>query len=159
MSVLILGIGNSILRDDGIGPRIIDELRGQFADPAITLEETNLAGINLMEILAGFDAAIIIDAIQGDGRPGQVRWLKPQDFGLPHAAFPSQHGTGILQALELGKTLHQPMPEEVDILAIQAADVTSFQEGLSAEVEKAVPVALEEVRRMVSYRQAERATR
>jgi hydrogenase maturation protease len=154
MKTLILGIGNPILGDDGIGPRIIQKLQGQFSDPDIMLKETNSAGINLMEIIAGFDAAIVIDASQNGGKPGDINWMKPHDFEFKHQTFPLQHGIGLLQALELGKALRQQMPEEVDILAVETQDVTSFREGLTAEVEKAVPVALEQIRRIISSREA-----
>jgi hydrogenase maturation protease len=151
MKTLILGIGNPILRDDGVGPRIIRELQGQVSDPDITFEETSLSGINLMELLTGFDSAIIVDALQSGGRPGEIRWLKPQDFKRNETP-PLQHGIGLLQALELGKALDQPMPEEVDILAIEAEDVSSFGEGLTADVEKAVPAAVAQVRRAIEHR-------
>jgi hydrogenase maturation protease len=151
VKTLILGIGNPILRDDGIGPRIIRELQGQVSGPDIMFEETSLAGINLMETLTGFDSAIIIDALQSGGVPGEIRWLKPEDFkGIKTSSL--QHSVGLLQALELGKSLDQPMPEEVDILAVEAGDVTSFGEGLTPEVEAAVPAAIEQVRLAIECR-------
>jgi hydrogenase maturation protease len=152
MRTLILGIGNPMLRDDGIGPRIIRELQGRISDPDIVFEETCMAGINLMEVLAGFDNVIIVDALRSDGKPGEVNWWKPHDFELRSRTFPSQHGIGILQALELGKALGQSMPEEVNILAIGAEDITSFGESLTEEVEKAVPVALEQIRSRIASR-------
>ena len=98
-----------------------------------------------MELLAGFDRAIIIDAIQSGGTPGEVQWLTPQDFNVNDTDVYSQHSIGLLQALELGKDLAQPMPEEIAIVAIEAEDVTSFGEDLTSEVEKAVSMTLEQI--------------
>ena len=145
MKTLILGIGNPILRDDGIGPRVVKELQGLISDPDTTILETNIAGINLMELLTGFDRAIIIDAIKTGGKAGGIYWLTPDDFGVSQEDFYSQHGVGILQAVYLGRDLAQPMPEEVAIVAIEAEDVHSFGEGLTADVEKTVPVVRKQI--------------
>jgi len=145
LKTLILGIGNSILTDDGIGPRLIQELKDIVNDPDVVLKETSLAGINLMELLVGFDRAIIIDASKSRGKPGEIHLLTPDDFGIQHTDFCSQHNIGLLQAIELGKDLAQHMPEEISIIAIEANDVTTFSENLTPGVEKAIPSALEQI--------------
>lgn len=145
METLILGIGNPILKDDGIGPRLIHELRNIITGPNITLRETSLSGINLMELLIGFDHAIIIDAIQGRGKPGTIHWLTLEDLDIQHSNTSSNHNMNLIQAIELGRDLAQPMPDDINILAIEAKDLTSFGENLTSEIEKAVPIALEQI--------------
>lgn len=145
MKTLILGIGNPILRDDGVGPRIIQQLRNLISEPDISLQETSLSGVNLMEILMGFDRAIIIDAIQSGGKPGQVYRLTTQDFGTPQKDAFSEHNMSLFQSIALGRKLSRHMPSEVVIIAIEAEDVANFGEGLTAEVEKAVPLALKQI--------------
>lgn len=139
---LILGIGNPILRDDRVGHFLIQELRSRFSSPGIELQETSFAGLNLAELLLGFDSVIIIDAIQSGGVPGAVYCLKPRDFHTKSVNHYGQHGTGLLQAMELGKALGWPMPEDVTIVAIEAEDLTSFGDDLTPAVAKAVPTAL-----------------
>ena len=145
MKTLILGIGNPILRDDGIGPRLIRELRSFVTDPDVTLRETSLSGINLMELLVGFDRAIIIDAIQSNGKPSEIYWLTPGDFGTQHEEAYSNHNMNLFQAIELGRDLALHMPKEVSFVAIEAKDVTNFGESLTSEVERAVPVVLKQI--------------
>jgi len=145
MRTLILGIGNPILRDDGIGPRLVQELRGLINDPDVTLQDTSLSGINLMELLIGFDRAVIIDAIQSGASPGKVHWLTPGDFAVQYRDIYSHHNMNLLQAIELGRDLAQPMPEVITIVAIEAEDVTNFGEDLTSEVERALPMALEQI--------------
>jgi len=145
LKTLILGIGNPILKDDGVGPRIIEELRQHIADPDVTLQETSLSGVNLMEMLIGFDRVIIIDAIQTGGKPGQVYQLSTQDFGVPQGDTFSEHNMSLFQSIELGRKLALHMPSNVMIIAIEAKDVTDFGEGLTPTVEKAVPTVIKQV--------------
>lgn len=155
---LILGIGNPILRDDRIGHLLVKELRGHISSPNIELRETSLAGLNLAELLAGFDSAIIIDAIQTGGTPGAVYCLKPDDFGSPKVNQNDQHSMGLLSALELGKSLGWPMPQDVTIVAIEAGDAGHFGDDLTPEVEKAIPVALEKIQELLHAQVKESGT-
>lgn len=150
---LILGIGNPILRDDRVGHLLVQILRSRFSGPGIEFQETSKAGLNLAELLAGFDSAIVIDAIQNGGIPGEVYCLKPRAFSSQKANQSDQHRTGLLQALELGKSLGWPMPEDVTIVAIEAEDATSFGEDLTPAVEKAIPVALDKILHLLESRQ------
>ncbi|MBM4450827.1 MAG: hydrogenase maturation protease [Chloroflexi bacterium] len=145
MKTLVLGIGNPILQDDGVGPRLIRELRSLVTGADITLEDTSLSGVDLMEILAGFDRAIIIDAIKSGGKPGQVYRLTLNDLGTePRDAF-SEHNMSLFQSIELGKKLKLHMPKDVVIIAVEAENVSDFGETLTPEVEKAIPVAIQRV--------------
>jgi len=150
---LILGIGNPILKDDRAGCLLVQLLRRHVSSPDVELRETGLAGLNLVEILAGFDSAIVIDAIQSGGVPGEVYCLQPKDFHTEKVNRYDQHSTGLLPALELGKSLGWPMPEDVTIVAIEAGDVANFGEELTPDVEKAIPVALKIILELLDERQ------
>ena len=152
VKILVLGMGNPILRDDGIGPRIVDELRKYIHNPDVILQQTSLSGINMMELLVGFDYAIIVDAIQTGEKPGKIHLLALRDLSFQHHYSSSQHHISLFQALELGKSLALSLPGEVTILAVEAEDVTSFGEGLTSNVEKAVPAALRMIEREINKR-------
>jgi len=139
MRTIILGLGNPILRDDGIGPRIVYELQKKISDPEITLLEASLAGMDLMEMLVGYDRAIIIDAIRTGGKPGTIYRLTPDDLPPQRTDLTSQHQLGLLHALQLGKELSQPMPEKIAIIAVEAEDIHNFSEELTPLVAQAVP--------------------
>lgn len=136
---MVLGIGNPIVRDDGIGPRIIAELRGRNLFPDVTLIETSLAGMSLVEILAGYTHAIIIDAIQTGQKAGTLYRLTPDSFQSWDQEPATQHNIGILEALRCGRQLDMSMPQEVVFIAVEAEDVCNFGEGLTPAVEKVVP--------------------
>ena len=142
---LILGIGNPILRDDRVGYLLVQLLRNRLSNPDIELQETSSVGLNLAELLSGFDFAIIVDAIQSGGSPGEVYCLKPQNLQARSVNRYDQHSTGLLQALELGKALGWPMPEDVAIVAIEAEDAANFGDDLTPSVAEAIPAALKMV--------------
>ncbi len=140
---LVLGIGNSVLCDDGVGIRVAVEVGKRISDPAVTIAEASQGGLFLLEAFLGYDHVVLIDAIQTkDGIPGQVYDLQPENF-ISALHLSSPHQVDFSTALELGKALGLPMPSSIDIVAVEARDVTTFREKCTPEVEKAIPVAVE----------------
>jgi hydrogenase maturation protease len=139
---LVLGLGNPILSDDGIGPRIAGKLEGKLGGN-VTVAETSMAGLNLLDLLAGYDRAIIIDAIKTiSGKPGSIYRLDIEDFkDTCHAA--STHDVNLATALEFGKRLGLALPHKIDILAIEVVETERFGEELTPEVAGAIPVCVE----------------
>jgi hydrogenase maturation protease len=140
---LILGLGNPILSDDGVGIRVAQELKGRLDQPEITVEETSLAGLGVLDLLTGYDRVILIDAIQTvGGQVGQIYRFGPEALALTsHTASP--HDTNFITALELGRRLGLALPQQIVIFAIEAADVTTFSEECTSAVSQAVPVCVE----------------
>ena len=142
MKTLVLGLGNPILSDDGIGPKIAGELEGRVGKN-VTVMETSMAGLNLLDLLVGYDRAIIVDAIQTPGgRVGDIYRFDLEALQTTrHAA--STHDVNLTTALELGKRLGMDVPGKIDILAIEVADVSNFSEECTPAVAEAVPVCVE----------------
>ena len=139
MKTLVLGLGNSILCDDGVGIRVAREVANQFDCPQVTVGETSAAGLRLLDSIVGYDKVIIIDAIQTkEGQAGQLYRMKPEDFSFTKH-FSSPHQINLATALELGKMLDLAMPPTITIFAVEAKDITSFSEKCTPEVEKAIP--------------------
>ena len=145
MKTLILGIGNSVISDDGVGCKVAQMLEDRLkGHPDVTVKETALSGLSLLDEVAGFERLIIIDAIQTrGGKPGSIYKLSPSDFKTGRMAV--IHDLGLFSALELGRKLEMDMPIEVVIFAIEAKDMVTFSERLSPEVEEAIPKVLEAV--------------
>ncbi len=144
MKTIVIGLGNTILRDDGVGVYVaralVERLRGT-AD----VREAELAGLDLLEMLKGYDRAFIVDAIQLDGeRAGDVFRMRPDDIRItPRLA--SFHDIDIVTALALGKRLGFPMPAEVVIFGVQAADCLTLGEECTDAVSAVVPVLADEI--------------
>ena len=145
MKTLILGIGNTALTDDGVGCKVAQRLQKRLRGrSSITVKETALSGLSLLDEITGYERLIIIDAIQTrGGKPGAIYKLSPSDFKTGRMAI--IHDLGLVSTLELGRKLEMDMPREVVIFAIEAKDMATFCEKLSPEVEKAVPKAVEVV--------------
>jgi hydrogenase maturation protease len=144
---LILGMGNPLLCDDGVGLRVAAELKDIVDQPEVTLMETGVAGLSLLDLLVGYERAIIIDAIQTvGGKAGQIYRLDPKAFDTAiHTA--SAHGINFTTALEFGRKLNLPLPQQIIIFAIEVSDVSTFSEECTPEVKQAVPICVEMVLR------------
>ena len=142
MKTLVLGLGNSILSDDGVGIRVAQEVGKKLNDPQITVAETSAVGLSLLDSIVGYDKVIIIDAIQTkEGNTGQIYRMGPEDFSLTkHLSSP--HQINLVTALELGKMLDLAMPQKITIFAVEAKDITTFSEKCTPEVERAIPEAV-----------------
>ena len=143
MKTIILGLGNPILSDDGVGNRITQELESRLSKQDVSVMETSMSGLSLLDLLVGYDRAIIIDAIQTvEGKTGQIYRLTPDVFNSTrHASSP--HDVNFATALELGNRLGMAMPKQIVIFAIQVADTSTFSEECTPEVKQAVPTCIE----------------
>ena len=143
MKTLVLGLGNPILSDDAVGIRVVEELEGKVDQKEVTLVETTVAGLGLLDFLTGHDRAIIIDAIQTvGGQAGRIYRLDPEALDFTrHAASP--HDVNLATALELGKRLELSLPQQIIIFAIEVADASTFSEECTPEVRRAIPACVE----------------
>ncbi len=138
MKTMILGLGNPIFNDDGVGLRVADLLKELVHDNDVTIESAELAGIDMLETLSGYDRVIIIDAIKTGGQAGDIYRLTPQDFkSTIHTGTP--HDVNFTTALEFGARIGVKLPEKIDIVAVEIPAAVTFGEMLSPDVEKAVP--------------------
>jgi hydrogenase maturation protease len=145
MKTLVLGLGNPVLSDDGVGIRVAEEIGKEVNDPQVTVAETSAAGLSLLDSVVGYDKVIIIDAIQTEkGKAGQIYRMGAEDFSRTKH-FSSPHQVNLVTALELGKMLNLAMPQKIAVFAVEAEDITSFSEECTPEVEKAIPKVVEMV--------------
>lgn len=146
-STVIVGLGNPVLADDGVGLRIAAELgRRLEGRSGFTTVELYAGGMWLMEAMAGHERAIVIDAMVSGGAAGAVYRLGLADLPRTHTAD-STHDASLPVALELGRAAGLQLPGDVQIWAVEAADVETFSERLTPPVERAVPRVVEQVLR------------
>ena len=153
-SVLVLGLGNPILGDDGVGWQVAECVRsavgGQPEAPEVDCAA--LGGLSLMERMLGYEHVVLVDSMCTGLRPeGAVDHYALQELPDPgggHTA--SAHDTSLATALRTAKTLGAEVPRQVDIVAIETGACYEFSENLSATVEAAVPLATRKVLELVS---------
>ena len=143
MNTLILGIGNLILTDDGIGIKIARKLKE--GNSRLEVTETNEAGIALLDLIDGYDKLVIIDSIKTEqGEPGELYKLELGDL-KPAKDLASSHGIGIATAFELGRRLGYRIPKLVSIYAVNIKDNLTFGEECTEEVEARIPLILKQI--------------
>lgn len=158
--VLIVGLGNPILGDDGVGWRVAEEVSARSGIPLgdaplpglsprtpepVTIERYSLAGLSLMERLTGFDRVIIIDSLNTGQHPqgGVVHFTLADMDDLTHGHSASAHDVSLKNALKMGRNMGEALPDDghVYIVAIEAQHIYDFKEELSPQIAAAVPVA------------------
>ena len=143
MNTLILGLGNPILTDDGVGIKIARKLKEGNA--RLKVIETSEAGIALLDLIAGYDKLIIVDSIKTEkGKPGDLYKLELEDL-KPSKDFSSSHGIGIATAFGLGQKLGYRMPKFVSIYAVNIKDNSTFGEECTEEVKERIPFIAKQI--------------
>ena len=145
MKSLVVGLGNPILGDDGVGWKIAEEVKQQLdSDSPVDVEFLSLGGLSLMEHLVGYERAILIDAVTSDQEIGSVivsNLNEMPDYSAFHIA--SAHDTSLQNALKLGKSMGVSLPKDVIIVGIATDHIYDFSESLSHPVAQAIPKATE----------------
>lgn len=142
---IIVGLGNPLLGDDGVGWRVAGRLKEQAGLAGVEIDALATGGLSLMEHLVGFDRAIIVDASDlGDVEIGSVRQFRLDDLPDPNAGhLGSSHETNLQTALRIGRLSGALLPEEVIVVAVESPHVYDFSDTLSPKLEEAVPRAVE----------------
>jgi len=137
---LVLGLGNPVLTDDAVGLLAVREAeRLSVGTPGATFREASIAGFDLLEMLAGYDVAIIVDAIHtGKAPPGAIHDLTPADLASS-SRLVAAHEIGLGTALALGERLGAAMPKDVVILAVEIEDDLTLGEQPTPMVAAAIP--------------------
>jgi hydrogenase maturation protease len=136
VKLLVLGLGNELLADDGVGLLIIRELSKEYKGQA-ELVECTVSGLALLEYFVGFDKAIVVDAIHTGKQPaGTVYELVPSDLGEVYA--PSPHYTGLPEMMALAKQLELQFPDDIKIFAMEIADPYTIGGPLTKSVSDAM---------------------
>jgi hydrogenase maturation protease len=136
--VLILGLGNPLLGDEGIGVRVVEELRGLALPDGVDVVEGGTGGLRLISLMEGYPRVIIVDAADMGQPPGQVIRFTPVEAQFKTVESPlSLHQIGLGEVLDLAEALEMA-PAELIIIGIQPGRIEEGAE-LSVEVEAAIP--------------------
>ena len=155
--VLVLCLGNDILRDDGVGWAIADQLEASLPESRtpnpesrpFAVKRSALSGFYLLDELTGWDRVLVVDAVRtGRHPPGTVLSFPFEALGTEEG--PSPHAAGLPTVIRLGRKSGVPLPSWIHIVAIEADDMESFVEGLTPAVEAAVPEAVAVIRSVLA---------
>jgi len=158
MKTIVIGLGNPILGDDGVGWKVVEQISARFGAALgeslqiseaehLTFDCAALGGLSLMERLVGYQRAILVDSMEtGQSPEGSVRVFPLEALANPMAGHSaSAHDTSLLTALETGRQMGLDLPRSVTVAAIEAKNVYDFSEELSPPIAAAVPIAVQAV--------------
>jgi len=157
MKTLLLGMGNPILCDDAVGVCLARDFKRKVEGiPGMeVLEECSLGGLNLLEVLTGYDRVMVLDSIRTTGGiPGQ--WYHFTAQALRETLHLTNiHDANFATALELGRSLGMPLPvsSNIHIFAVEAKETWTFSERMTPELETSyrdyAPAILGEILRLL----------
>jgi hydrogenase maturation protease len=142
-TVKVIGIGQRLRGDDAAGLAAVCywqlEYQARVERPNVQVELAELPGIGLINLLEGAKTVILVDAVHSHARAGTIHRLSEDKLETFSEGAESAHGWGVAETLLLGqKLMPASMPEELYLIGIEAGDI-SLGEGLSREVECALP--------------------
>ncbi len=155
-SVLILGIGNILHKDDGLGVFIVNEIEKSNRDIPEYVEviDGGVMGYDLLPLMTGREKIVIVDALQADDVPGSIYRFPAKHLTDSNNKF-SLHEMGVKKIIDmLILTGENP---EIEIIGIVPEDIHTLEIGISDSVKKSVPKAVELIIEAVKLRKSERA--
>ena len=142
MRTIVIGLGNPVRADDSVGLGVARLLRERLRDrDDCDVVELYAGGLHLVEAMAGYDRAVVIDALQtGRAAPGTVCRLTLDELEGSRTTT-CTHDTSLPTALEAWRRLAVPLPREIAVWGIEVENTESFSEELTEPVARAVPGA------------------
>ena len=149
MNTRIIGLGNALLTDDGVGLYTVREvgrlLTAAGLDSEADIVESEVGGFELMELIAGWKRIILVDSIQFAGvEPGTVIRINPDDLHTS-LRLRSVHDVDLPTVLKLGNQLGLAMPEVLTIFGIEGEDLLTIGEGLTEAAQRGMKEAVNEI--------------
>lgn len=146
MRTIIIGLGNPLLSDDGLGLQAAKLLRQRLGPEArVEVIEAYTGGLNLMELMVGYEWAVVVDAVTtGKHQPGTLIELGLDDL-LSSRNTRSTHDASLAVAIETGKLLGLRLPDSIFFIGIEAGNAKDFGEQLTEQINQALPLLVERV--------------
>jgi len=142
MKIAIIGVGNILLKDEGIGVKVVKVLENDYSfPPDIALIDGGTAGHHLTNIVADFDVIIVIDAVQGGERPGTIYRFNLDQIPFEINTHLSFHQVGVLEALNQVKLLGKE--QKVIFIGIEPQDISPWGMELTPFVKDKIPALIE----------------
>ncbi|HEX8991634.1 MAG TPA: hydrogenase maturation protease [Anaerolineales bacterium] len=142
MKITVIGIGQTVRGDDGAGIAAVRKWQESFPHtatrPDVSVHFSELPGLDLLDLLEGFDAAVLVDALDGGGVPGTIHRLGPDEIAAFASGARSAHGWGVGETLALAQHVNSGLGR----IPIRLVGITAEQMQLGAVLSRAVQQSL-----------------
>ena len=148
--IVVLGVGNILLRDEGVGVRVIEKLQSQYSLPEnVRVVDGGTQGLWLLSTIQEADHLIVVDAVLGGDEPGTIYRLTRNDLPKGLRAKQSAHDSDLVEALNLCAIL-EAEPKSVVVVGIEPADIQPFgvdlTEKVAAKLDELVSLVVDELK-------------
>ena len=144
--VMVLGVGNLLLKDEGIGVHVISEMRKKALPSHVEIVDGGIAGLDLVHIFDDVDKLIVVDAVDAGSDPGAIFKFGPDDVKEMKNEKLSLHQVSLLEALKIAKAMGKC--PDTTIIGIQPEEIC-WDEELSPTLQKKIPEIIEMVHKEI----------
>jgi len=148
-NVVVLGVGNLLMRDEGVGVHIVQALLEEDVPEYVSVFDAGTAALDVLCSLERPDLLVVTDAVDGGCAPGAIHQLTLDEAGLPEGTVVSLHDVGVREAIAMAEALGRE-PRRTSIVGIEPAEISwglELTPAVQAAVPEAVNVVLDQIRR------------
>ena len=149
--ILILGIGNLLLKDEGIGVHVVNKMKEMSVPDNVEVLDGGTAGLDLVDFIEGRKKLIVIDAVNAGEKPGTLYRLTEENLDIKPKAISSFHEIDFIDALHMSEIVNSK-PEEIVVIGIEPKDMSSGLE-LSPEIEERIPEIIKLVMKELNHKE------
>ena len=138
--VLVLGIGNIILRDEGVGVRVAERMMQMDLPPHVEVLEGGIKGLDLLYFIEGREKVVVVDAVKAGAPPGTLFRFTDKDLASKKGVMRSAHGIDFSDVVNISGFMGTK-PAEIIFLGVEPEDLSASME-LSPKIQEMVPVLI-----------------
>ncbi|QNB46779.1 hydrogenase maturation protease [Thermanaerosceptrum fracticalcis] len=142
----VLGIGNILLQDDGIGIRVVEKLKEKGSLPYVDIVDGGTSTLDMLDLFLDNERVVIVDSLKGGYSPGTIYRLKPEQLGSYYSSEISLHDTQVLDLIRLAAMMGKY--PEVIIIGVEPKEIKESLE-LTPEIERVLPLIMDTVEKEV----------
>lgn len=148
--IVIVGVGNILCGDEGVGVHVIEELKKHRLPDNVKVYDCGTAGLEVLELLDEADKAIIVDAVTAGMEPGKICHYKLSEINVEERKMTmlSLHELDLARAIKIGENAYK-LPENIIIVGVEPKSL-QFGMGLTKEIKEAIPRVVQYVLKLVA---------
>lgn len=155
VKLLVMGIGNMLLTDDGVGVFAAQALQKESLPENVTVLEAGTFTQDIFYLFKGYDALFVLDIVHAGGTPGSIYLLTEEQLVNNEKQRLSLHDIDLIDSLRMAELLHGSKPS-LTVLGMEPADFTSWNIGLSPVVQERFDAYLAHARAHIAVLAADR---
>ena len=140
MRIVVIGIGNPLMGDDGFGVEVVEKLKGKVPN-FVELYKYEVLNFQVLNVIENSDVTIIIDVIKSNGNPGDIYVVDFKELNRRYGRITSLHDLDIVKIIEVGRFVYN-LPEKIVIVGVEPERI-EFGIGLSEPVRKVIPKVID----------------